>query len=430
MRVRVFIVIPSQPARQSSDDSDDSAHPLCSNGLRRPLVRRRAGVTLVYAALLMVVFIGFVSLGVDWGRVQVTKTELQVAADAAARAAAAQLSNGVAATQNAAVTWAGYNKADGTSVVINAANDVEFGTWTTGTRTFAVLSGAARSSANAVRITARRTAANGNAIRLTFAPIFGMNTCDAKASATVMVTGNVYGIIGLSSINLNTTGVWDSYVSSVAAYSAGTASSNAIAASNGDLSLNGDTVKGDAHPGIGGSVTGGTGVTGSKSQLTSTLSYTSVSTASYAASNNNASLPGAQFDGTDWGESGASTVTIPGGTYYMRDFKLSGNTVLNMTGPVTICAYGATSISSGTINSYQNLPANFKLRLPSGATFQMRFNTTVYADIYAPDSAISMSGASTLYGRVVGASLQQTGTGSIHQDESLTGGSLTVSTVK
>jgi hypothetical protein len=46
---------------------------------------RRHGIVLVYCVLLLVLFAAFVSLGVDWGRVQLCKTELSVAADAAAR---------------------------------------------------------------------------------------------------------------------------------------------------------------------------------------------------------------------------------------------------------------------------------------------------------------------------------------------------------
>ena len=126
---------------------------------------------------------GMVSLGVDWGHVQLTKTQLLQAADAAARAAAVQLTNGVTATQNAAVLWGGYSQADGTSVVIDPVNDVDFGTWDTSARTFVVLSGAARTNANSVRVWARRTAVRSTAIKLTFGAVIGINTCDANTSA-------------------------------------------------------------------------------------------------------------------------------------------------------------------------------------------------------------------------------------------------------
>ena len=48
--------------------------------------RRRSGVTVVYTIILLTALIGLASLAVDYARVQLAKTELQRAADAAARA--------------------------------------------------------------------------------------------------------------------------------------------------------------------------------------------------------------------------------------------------------------------------------------------------------------------------------------------------------
>jgi uncharacterized membrane protein len=57
------------------------------------------------------------SLAVDLGRVQLAKTELQRAADAAARAGASALPNGFASAQAAAMTIAAANLADGNLVL-------------------------------------------------------------------------------------------------------------------------------------------------------------------------------------------------------------------------------------------------------------------------------------------------------------------------
>ena len=48
--------------------------------------RRRTGVALIYVMVMMTALIAFASLGTDYARVQLAKTELQRAADAAARA--------------------------------------------------------------------------------------------------------------------------------------------------------------------------------------------------------------------------------------------------------------------------------------------------------------------------------------------------------
>ncbi len=140
-------------------------------------------MTLVYVIVILPMLCGFASLGVDWGRVQMVKTQLQRASDAAARAAITGLVTNVTTAQNMAVLWGGKNSADGTSVVIDPINDVEFGTWDTTNRTFTVLSGAARSNADAIRVTARRTTARGNPVPTVFGQTFGMNNCDVNGVA-------------------------------------------------------------------------------------------------------------------------------------------------------------------------------------------------------------------------------------------------------
>src|SRR5688572_27395339 len=117
------------------------------------------GISIVYMSVVIVVICCFVSIGVDYGRVQLAKTELQRNADASARAAVQALRSGVTAAQMAATSVAGSNHVDGIEVALDPNQDIEFGTWDTTARSFAVLSGAARSTANAVRVTARRTTA-------------------------------------------------------------------------------------------------------------------------------------------------------------------------------------------------------------------------------------------------------------------------------
>jgi Flp pilus assembly protein TadG len=131
----------------------------------------------------MAVILIFVSFAVDYGRAQVAKTELQRACDAAARYGAAGLSSGVTAVQNRVVAAAADNKVDGTSLVIDTTSDLEFGTWDPSTDTFTVLTGADRTSADAIRVTARRTASRGTGVSTLFAASMGRQTIDIKAIA-------------------------------------------------------------------------------------------------------------------------------------------------------------------------------------------------------------------------------------------------------
>ncbi|MGC4030215.1 MAG: pilus assembly protein TadG-related protein [Tepidisphaeraceae bacterium] len=110
---------------------------------------------MVYALMIFTALGGIVSLAVDYGHVQLVKTELQRAADAAARAALTDLPSGVTTARNTAVTVAGTNTADSTAVALNTSSDIEFGTWDIPTRTFTVSAVGSEASANAIRITAR-----------------------------------------------------------------------------------------------------------------------------------------------------------------------------------------------------------------------------------------------------------------------------------
>jgi Flp pilus assembly protein TadG len=148
--------------------------------------RRGRGIVIFYVLVSMVAMLGFCSLAVDLGRVQVAKTELRRAADAAARAAVANLSNGTAQAKTAAANMAAANKADGTSVIINTATDVQFINWTS-KGNFAVVGTAA--GANAVRVYCRRTTATNNPISLIFGGIVGVKSCDVTASAMATLAG-------------------------------------------------------------------------------------------------------------------------------------------------------------------------------------------------------------------------------------------------
>jgi Flp pilus assembly protein TadG len=155
--------------------------------MNRPTWRR--GAALIYISVAMFVFMGMTSLVVDCARVRVVKMQLQAAADAAARYAVTGLP--VAATaRSKAVTSAGENSADGTPVVVDSTLDVDIGIWDSSTKTFTVLTGVWEPSATAVRVTARRTSARGNAISTYFGKLVGMSTVNVTVSAVAAIGGD------------------------------------------------------------------------------------------------------------------------------------------------------------------------------------------------------------------------------------------------
>src|SRR5438128_2736479 len=92
---------------------------------------QRRGLALVYVMTMVAVMCAVGSLALDYGRAECVKTELHRAAEAAAFSAMYEMQsgNGVTTAQSAAVSTAALNNADGTSIVVDSTNDVEFGTY-------------------------------------------------------------------------------------------------------------------------------------------------------------------------------------------------------------------------------------------------------------------------------------------------------------
>ena len=150
---------------------------------------------MIYTLITMTALCSLLGLAVDLARTQTVKTELRRVADAAARAAVANLSTSTTAAQNAAVHIAAQNTVDGATITLSTTNDIQIGNWNTSTSTFT--SGA--TPYNAVRVYARRTTANGNPLSLLFGSLIGVNTVDVWAVSTAALvlqhsmTGTVNG---------------------------------------------------------------------------------------------------------------------------------------------------------------------------------------------------------------------------------------------
>lgn len=147
---------------------------------------RFRGISLIYTTVLMLVLLGLASLAVDWGRVQVAKSQLRASADAASRAGAYELPQGVNAAITACVRVAAENFIDGTPLVLNPSEDIELGFWDTTTKTFTAYTGNNRSQANAVRVIARRTDSRNTAIPTLFASILGKHSQDITVESISM----------------------------------------------------------------------------------------------------------------------------------------------------------------------------------------------------------------------------------------------------
>ncbi len=132
---------------------------------------RRRGMSIVYLSVMIVVLIALGGLAVNSIQLRMTKTEMQVSADAAALYGASGIRNIGVGGSTAAFAQARASFLENFPTSIPVANrpvlldqDIELGTWNTTTRTFANTSNPA--VATALRVTVRRTSATGNPVKL------------------------------------------------------------------------------------------------------------------------------------------------------------------------------------------------------------------------------------------------------------------------
>ncbi|MCC6422314.1 MAG: hypothetical protein IT447_02455 [Phycisphaerales bacterium] len=150
----------------------------------------RRGISVMYAIVVLVMLVGVCSLAVDLGRVQLAKSELQRAVDAAARAGAAKISGSKKAARNAAKQVAKLNLVDGNQLIL-ANSNITYTFYDETTRTFKP----SQTPLNAVIVTAKLEGTNG--IPLIFGALLGRQYQSIHATATaayitpIDVTGDI-----------------------------------------------------------------------------------------------------------------------------------------------------------------------------------------------------------------------------------------------
>lgn len=393
--------------------------------IKPPLQYRRRGVILVLAALCLIVVIAFLAFSVDWGYMVVTESELQNAADAGALAGARALANGRAAAISAAQAWVGKNVAGGQPATL-ASSDVDIGLWDNNAATFTVLAANAPQNPNAIRVTCRRSAANGNALPLFFAKLLGTQSADLSATATArsLVCGL---IIGLTGVSMSGSSNIDSYDSTIGAYSKSAAGNKGTVCSNGDIVMSGSTgINGDGHPGSGRIVKSSSsiGVLGTISPLSYSLSFPAVNPGSAVTTNDNGSIPLSDNgknplnSKNEFSLSGGDGIDLAPGTYYFSKLTLSGSSSIRLSGATTIFVTGNVDLSGGTVLNGTCIPKNLQL-YPMGSTCTISGSSDFYGLVYGPTTAMTRSGSSGFFGAMIGESLSLSGSGGIHADSSL-----------
>lgn len=175
--------------------------------------RKRRGITMVFVVVLIPVLLGAAALTIDVGLLVNTKTDLQIAADAAALAGVSALSTDemmrvrmreddpsalAAVTRMAerlAARFSSYNPSLGTETTYIDPKDITVGWIDLESGTSPIVTDVPPSQFNAVQTIVRRTHKSRNGpVELLFARIFGIATGDVTATATAVFDDRTAGL--------------------------------------------------------------------------------------------------------------------------------------------------------------------------------------------------------------------------------------------
>ena len=412
-------------------------------------VARRRGVALVWVGLMMVVLLGFVALGIDVGRVHLARSELQSAADGAARAAVWPVPDlRFADGQARARAVIQGNAAGGGAIGYAEADDLEYGIWWRSTRTFQPISTPANLVyANAARVTTHRDAARSNPLPTTFAQAIGFDDVNISASSIAMIRGgwryrgHGFGLVGLDWVRTNGTTMTDSYNPNNGPYDPNAANDGGGIGTNGYITLVGTTdIGGDARYGPDAGTSPSTdyiqmnpnaSVTGWQAPLDAELVYPPATIPSVY---NNAPLrtAGLLDNRNNITLTGKASVTIPGGTpenpnvYVVNNVTIRSNTTVSVNGAIKLYVTGDIDMTGNILVNDSNgvsnpLPANFQIFVVGSGSVNIGGGSALYARVYAPESDVVIHGTGDeagLFGAVVGKTLDVKGNSGLHYDES------------
>jgi hypothetical protein len=278
------------------------------------------------------------------------------------------------------------------------------------------------------------------------------NTATDKARIKVEAVGNVFfdvsdadfpvmlpGVIGLDSASVSAKGaVVDSFDSSAGPYGPANKGSAASLFSNGAVTLGGAKVSGDVRSALGSvtlkdeSVVTGDVRAGTTIANAGTIGGTATAhspSPPIAAPPVPACSPFSDGKGItgqasynpakgDLTVSGGRTATLADGTYCFHSLTLSGGSVLRVNGPVVIYLTGQLNASGGSFLNLTHVPANLQVwsSFTGGNGVTLAGGGGAYLAVYAPGTSVGLSGASPLYGALLGKTLTASGDSAIHYD--------------
>ncbi len=259
-----------------------------------------------------------------------------------------------------------------------------------------------------------------------------------KKTVKVLVFPNALfnnGIFGKTSVTMSGNTYIDSYDSSVGPYSALTAGSNGDVGTNGVLTMSENSlINGDALIGLGGSASGVTSrVSGEIFYSGNEVELPPVTLPDYFSGLTNSGnlslssddtmvIPSGNYFYQTISLSAKSSLTINSNTniYVSEGFSISGQAVVSTNSVVTLYIGGNGDFSGQGIVNNSGIPSGLQIyALGDGTSLSYSGKSNFYGIIYAPESTVSASGNASYFGAIIGDTVNFSGNGGFHYDETL-----------
>lgn len=265
------------------------------------------------------------------------------------------------------------------------------------------------------------------------------------ASCSFKVTVALTSIIGLDSVSLSGVGYIDSY-DSTGGYPA-TKGSLANVLSNGTITIAGSAkVFGNVRSTRAGVAMSGTSQVTGNATAGTTVSRTGSATVLGTITNNllapvmtlpsvpacgppyspNSGISGTYSYNPSTGDlslTGINIATLGNGTYCFHNVTLSNSAQLKVNGPVTIKITGTLNASGGSFSNMTANPANLRILSSFGGINGVILSNGANAQlmVYAPNTSVTVSGSTPLFGMTVGKTVTISNGGVVHYDTKLKG---------
>jgi hypothetical protein len=379
---------------------------------------------VVLVAICLTLIGACAAITIDIGLKYIWKTEMQLACDASALAGASGLYRNDGTANVRALNYASKNLVNQSPVSPDEVK-VTIGNWSGVRRTFTPATGTQTHTPNALRADAQR-----NGIPFRIAPVIDKNSTGVGGGATALAGGGTCaGIWGLEGITADGDLVTDSYDSRTGAYGGNNMRPNGDICSCSDIIFNGGVqIRGDAMYGYNHQLIPygkSYEVWGHVGPHNLDVEAPFIDMAAAAAVNDNSLMPltargRSPFmgSGPNLYVTGNDSLTLPGGRFYFTSVLLDGQASVTVTAHTEIYLNGSGLFTGGGIINATGDPKNLVI-YSTGNFLQLTGGSAFYGGVVAPRADIMMQGTSTVYGTLLGRTLDFDGNAVIHIDESL-----------